>query len=282
MKDILLLFFEALDLHGFPCNYITEQVFCRLLRLRLLKFQNVHSSLINHRKPCLFSSSPAKRFSVWGKLDFLKIRLPSLVVTLGALVCHHSSSPCLPPGYSPNVMFYLVLPICLAVFSPLLISFFFLVSVLELQFLNESPSFFSVFTNTEAPVCNHPLHLDKFIHSFQPQFRNQVFLDSSSSSLYSNMGMASSILLPQNSNMFPVLMLTPAALLLAHLPCLSVSPTRLQRNYLVVPLFHVVFLSLTWHSARYKIDILLKWIPKVLHFNSKGFMYQEIWGSMKL
>ena len=45
---------------SFPCNYITEWVFYRLLKLRLVKFQNVHSSLINHQKPCLFSSSPAK------------------------------------------------------------------------------------------------------------------------------------------------------------------------------------------------------------------------------
>lgn len=160
-------------------------------------------------------------------------------------------------------MFYLVPSYLLSsIFLPSNF-FLFLVSVLELQFLNESPSFFSVFTNTEAPVCNHPLHLDNSHSSFQPQFRNQVFLDSSLFIIVLKYGYGILYLLPQNSNMFPVLMLTSLHCY-GSPPCLSVSPTRLQRNYLVVPLFHVVFLSLTWHSARYKIDILLKWIPKVL------------------
>ena len=132
------------------------------------------------------------------------------------------------------------------------------------QFLNESPSCFSVFTNTEAPVCNHPLHLDNSHSSFQPQFRNKVFLDSSLFIIVLKYGYGILSLLPQSSNMFPVLILISLHCYGSPPSSLSESPTRLQRNHLCVPLFHAIFLSLTWHSAQYKIDILLKWIPKVL------------------
>lgn len=112
-------------------------------------------------------------------------------------------------------MFYLVPSYLLSsIFLPSIS--FFLVSVLELQFLNESP-FFSVFTNTEAPVCNHPLHLDNSHSSFQPQFRNQVFLDSSLFIIVLKYGYGILYLALNKLQHVPALMLTSTALLCTHL-----------------------------------------------------------------
>lgn len=164
-----------------------------------------------------FASFPLfqQRFTVWAKLEFLKIDLPSFVVAMGARVCLHSFPVTLKIQPQPDTLVLSYL------FSTHFFSFVnFFISVLELQFLNELPSFF--FQCLQIPETHISiLFLIWITHSHLSSLSLETECSSTRPSPphTHKYGYDILFLLPQSSHMFPILVLTPLHCN-SSLPCL--------------------------------------------------------------